>query len=103
VPGKLDLARAASQGAEALERYRRRKAEQKRAQRARRRAKGLTARGRPVKNPERQMRFLTFHGHHPQDCPCYDCLWGDKRDPLTGRVVRENYTPRVCGVYAPPP
>jgi len=98
VSGKLDLARAVNQGPDAGERYRRRKAEQKRAQRARRRAAGLTGAGKPLKDAALQARLLVLHGHHPQDCPCYDCLWGDKRDPLTGRVVRETYTPRVCGV-----
>lgn len=90
---RLDMERALRQGPDAVERYQRRKLEQKRAQRARRRAAGLTAAGKPVKRPDIQAGLiLASGGLHPADCPCYDCLFGTRRDPTTGRIVHESYT-----------
>lgn len=90
---RTDMERALRQGPDALAHYRRRKAEQKRAQRARRRAAGLNAEGKPLKRPDIQAgRLLACGGLHPADCLCYDCLFGTRRDPTTGRIVHESYT-----------
>lgn len=44
---------------------------QKRAKRAKLAEQGLTATGQPLKHPHLSTR-------HPEGCPCYDCLWGDR-------------------------
>ncbi len=48
---------------------------QKRKQRAKLYAQGLTATGKPMKNPNMSPRLRNTH---PEGCPCYDCLWGPK-------------------------
>lgn len=36
-------------------------------------AQGLTATGKPLKNPKMSKRI---QNEHPAGCVCYDCLWG---------------------------
>ena len=45
--------------------------EEKRRQRARWKAAGLNASGKPYKTKEAREQY-----NHPEDCICYDCLWG---------------------------
>lgn len=56
------------------------KALEKAKQRARRRAAGLTAAGKPpTPGYEHTMGKRLIDGvWHPPGCPCYDCLWGPK-------------------------
>lgn len=84
---------AERKGPDALAEFRARRALHKRRQRARRRAEGLTAHGKPLKNPRSQASALRAAGQHPADCPCYDCLYGRPNngstwEPREYRVLR---------------
>lgn len=48
--------------------------EDKRRQRLRRSVLGLGADGKPLKDPKCSTSY------HPQDCICYDCLWGERAE-----------------------
>lgn len=82
--------RATAEGPDALAAFRAKRAAQKRLERARRRANGLTSNGTPVKRPDLVAAGLKRSGWHPSGCLCYDCLWVDAtgRDVALGRPRR---------------